>query len=128
MDCVTPPMVREVIQTILTDLDIEGSIVSSTSLYDNYLAGKTIASTIKLEIIRYTAAHFVSLRDASTRASSIEETIGDATIKLSNSDSWVGKASGLKSTRWGQTAILFDPSGIYSRLGLLPPKLYALTS
>jgi hypothetical protein len=118
---INPTLVKEVIQTRLTDDEIESDIASALVMYRNFLGGSSIPSDLQVEIERYLAAHFVSLKDASTRVDS--EKIGDAAVEYSK----LGKeGTGLKSTRWGQTAIDFDPTGILGRLGNIPPKWYAL--
>lgn len=120
---VNPKLVREVITTALDDAAIEGAINGSLVLYRNYLTNYNIANDLQLEIKRYLAAHFVSLLDPTTRVD--EEKIGDASVKYSK----VGQESttnDLLSTRWGQTASLFDPTGVLKSIGGIPPVWYAL--
>lgn len=120
---INPKLVRDVINTHLTDEDIEGEISSALVLYRNYLGSKGLANDLQIEIKRYIAAHFVSLKDPTTRID--EEKIGDASVKYSK----IGHDetyTGLMSTRWGQAAILFDPTGILKHLGGTAPTWYSL--
>lgn len=120
---INPKLVREIINTQLKDSEIEGTISSALVLYRNYLSNKNIASDLQLEIKRYLAAHFVSLMDPSTRVD--KEKIGDASIEYSK----IGQDetyTGLMSTRWGQTAVMFDPTGILKHISGTPPVWYAL--
>lgn len=121
---VNPNLVREIIKTKLTDDDIEGEISSALVLYNFNLGSSSIPNDLQLEIKRYIAAHFVSLRDQTTRIDS--EDLGDAKTTYSK----VGQDPsyfGLMSTRWGQAAIVFDPTGILRTLGHAPPAMYAIT-
>lgn len=123
MATVSPAMVREVISTTLTDVEIEGNIASALVLYRNNLESKGLAEDLQVEIKRYLAAHYVSLRDITTRVQ--EEKIGDASATYVDAGNGASK-EGLKSTSWGQTAISFDPTGVLSRLGSVPAVWYAL--
>lgn len=116
-------LVREVITTLLSDPEIEGAISSAIALYDKYLSGSGSTEVDELEIKRYIAAHFVSLRDPTTRTD--REELGDAKVefsKIGHSPSYTG----LMSTRWGQMAIGFDSSNILKGIMSTPPKMYSL--
>lgn len=120
---VNPKLVREVIITDLSDNEIEGPINAALVMYRNCLDDYSLPNDLQLEIKRYLAAHFVSLLDPTTRIE--EESIGKASVKYSK----VGEDKGtpdLLSTRWGQTASLFDPTGVLKSLGGIPPALYSL--
>ena len=123
MATITPALVREVITTALSDSDIEGLIVAAETMFSYYLGTKGIVEAIQTEITRYLAAHFVSLKDQTSRIDS--EKIGDAAITFSQIEN-SSKDIGLKSTRWGQMAIIFDPTGVLLRLGMIPPKWVSL--
>lgn len=120
----SPRMVRDVIDVDnLTDDDLEGHIATALALYDEHLVNSTISVRLQLEIKKYLAAHFASLRDPSTMVQS--ETIGDARIDyVELAKAPVDKS--LLSTRWGQVAISLDPTGILKHLGGTPPAVYAL--
>ena len=123
MPTVSPSMVREVIKTTQTDTEMDGNIATALVMYRANLAGKGLSEDVEVEIKRYLAAHFVSLRDESTRVE--KEKIGDAEASYVAAGNGATQ-QGLKSTSWGQTAISFDPTGILSRLGSVPPVWYSL--
>lgn len=121
---INPNIVREAIETALTDDDIEGAISDAMDLYDSYLGSKSITVRIQLKIKKFLAAHFVSLKDPSTRVN--KEKIGDAEVtytKMDHSDTFTG----IMTTTWGQQAALFDPTGILRAAGNTPPKWYSLS-
>jgi hypothetical protein len=120
---ITPALVREVIKTILPDSDIEGLITAADALYYSVLSAEEPADAVQLEIKRWTAAHFVALKDHTSRVE--ESEIGDTMTKFGT----IGgsqAAKGLYSTRWGQTAIMFDTSGKLRNLGKGHPKFVSL--
>lgn len=121
-------MVREVIETRLSDKDLEGSIQTAIALYNSVFVvglqtGHIIPSEAEIEIKRYLAAHFVSIKDNSTRV--VKEKIGDASVEYGEDIPDKGLLY-LNSTKWGQTAILFDPTGKLGKLGKIPPIWYSL--
>lgn len=127
MAVITPEEVREVIKTELSDGNIEGLLSTADALIGSYLAPKGVSQALQSEIIKYTAAHLVALKDRTTN--SLEERIGDASITYGDVSSASGgkfTATDLRATRWGQMAISLDPSGVLSRLGMAPPAMYAL--
>jgi len=128
MQQINPNMVREVIETKLDNIDLESSIQSAIALYNSVLLvditnSPPIAVDAEIEIKRYLAAHFVSIKDNATRV--IKEKIGDASVEYGK-DLPDSKLMYLNGTRWGQAAILFDPTGKLERLGKVPPKWYSL--
>lgn len=125
---VDPPLVRQLIDTELTDQQIEGLIATAIVQYDYYLGSYGLANDIQLEIKRYLAAHYVSLRDPSAGGGSggvAEEKIGDASIKFKDKGSTSSKV-GIFSSVWGQTAISLDPTGVLSSLGGQPFRVQAI--
>ena len=105
--------VREVVTTAADDDTILGSYVDTAHLLvDTYLIGGTCqhSDAILKKIELYLAAHFTALSE------------GEGTIKFTK----MGDASesydvdhlgdGLRSTRYGQTAIMLDTCGILSNL------------
>lgn len=123
---ITPSFVKETLSTKLSDSEIEGAIATALVLYRNHLSSRNLPNDLQLEITRYLAAHFVSLRDQTAAIS--EEKIGDAQIKYGGylaSDSNTDK-EGLRTTAWGQTAIALDPTGVLGKLGKTPIRFVAL--
>jgi hypothetical protein len=120
---ITPAMVREIINTDLTDEEIEVFIASAIVMFSQYLGSSVIPNGLQVEILKYLAAHFLSMREDSTRTTLVEEKIGDASRKLEATESFSG-SGGLNSTRWGQTAVMLDPTRILANLGkIAPPSL-----
>lgn len=133
---ITPPSVREVINTSLTDAELNGLIAAAETLVKSRLSGVFVDADVQVEIVRWVAAHFVSIRGSQTTVTSSsatikEEKLGDAKVKYGtserNSSISNNKLSSLKSTFWGQTAISFDPTGSLDNLGGKPPRVVALT-
>ena len=137
---ITPEFVREVINTSLEDKDIKGLIAAASTLVKSKLTEHDVDADVQVEMTRWLAAHFVAVKTSvtsSTSASSSqsfttsvsEEKIGDASIKFGKSSSVSTSSSmkNLRSTLWGQTAIMFDPTGELDNLGGKPPRIVALT-
>jgi hypothetical protein len=114
---VSASAVKEVIETSLTDGTIDSSMIDTANLYvDTHLvpdAGHSDEVLTKIEL--YLAAHFVALT---------EEKGGITRAKMGDADESYANvyASGFKSTRYGQTALNFDTSGILARLSITEPK------
>lgn len=130
---VTPVEIRGIIKTSLSDENIEDFISTAHLLVTRYLDQRSVPDDLKTEIKKYLAAHLIgaSLKDKSVSSGSvIEEKIGDASVKYRDSSETASKGgfslSDLRSTRWGQIAIMLDPSGVLGRLGLIPPKVFSL--
>lgn len=123
MATISPKMVKEIINTSLSDDEIEGAISSASVLYRTKLGASALPEDVSIEIQRYIAAHLVSYRDPSTRT--VTERIGDASVEYEQKGTKDYNNS-LGSTRWGQMAITFDPTGILYRLGRMPAVWYSL--
>jgi len=121
MTTVTPGEVREVIKTELTDENIEGLLSTATVM----VAPIVVTDKVKSEIKKYLAAHLAAIKDRTTTVA--EERIGDASVTY-GSILTQGRepTSDLKSTHWGQTAILLDTTGYLFKLGMPPATVYAL--
>jgi hypothetical protein len=101
--------VKKLITTSRTD--ISPFIEAANLIVTERLGSNTsISGTLKKEIERWLAAHFVAVAD---REDVTEEQIGDAKVKYG------GKATGegLKSTRFGQQALALDATGTLASLG-----------
>jgi hypothetical protein len=121
---ISPAMVRDVIDTRLTDAEIEGCIPTAIALYRNNLEGSSvpIAEDLETEIKRYLAAHYVSIKDRATKAA--REELGEAEIEHAKNAG--SSKTGLMSTEWGQTAVELDPTGQLGQLGRVPVDLSSL--
>ncbi len=137
---ITPYYVREVINTSLEDVEIKGLIAAAATLIKSKAVGHDIDPDVQVEMTRWTAAHFVAVKCSMTSATSsatsqtfttsvTKEKVGDASIEYGNSSTVSTSASmrNLRSTMWGQTAIMFDPTGELDNLGGKPPRIVALT-
>lgn len=109
--------------TELSDEKIQGCISTATVIMNNQMKGAGLTGSLKTEIAMYLAAHFVSIKDKSTRVK--KERIGDAEATYDLDRSWVDLMS-LKTTVWGATALQLDPSGILQQIGLKQPRLVSL--
>ena len=133
---ITPAYVREVINTSLTDDEINGLISAAVAMVNTALNGCSIANETMTEIQRWLAAHFIAIKGSlssvgSSTAGIVEEKIGDASVKYADSTktsyTTTTSMANLKSTMWGQTAISFDPTGRLASIGGKPPRIVALT-
>lgn len=133
---ITPADVREVINTSLTDDEINGLIPAAVALVNVALKDCAIDDGTMFEIQRWLTAHFIAIKASissadSTSAAVLEEKLGNASIKYvdSSKTSYTTTSSmpNIKSTMWGQTAISFDPTGRLASLGGKPPTIVALT-
>ena len=123
MATITPALVREVIKTELTDDEISGVITTSNVLYSTLLANKGFGDGLEIEIKRYLTAHFVAVKDPTPTVKAVG--LGDAREEYEQIGN-VTVQTGLKATRWGQTAITLDPSGTLIRVGGVKQTLRVL--
>jgi len=137
---ITPNSVREVINTALTDNEINGLIAAASTLVLSTTRDCFVDPDSEVEMTRWVAAHFVAIKSSmlSTKSSGssdtfatsvMKEKVGDASIEYGKSSHISTSSSmvNLRSTMWGQTAIMFDPSGKLGSLGGRPPAVVALT-
>lgn len=135
---VSPMHVREVINTDLTDQEIEALIAASSALVRTKLAASSMPGDSQIEILRWTAAHFVAIKGSIANSGSegttgiiTSEKLGEATVSYADSGSSAKSAyrsdyTNLKGTMWGQTAISFDPTGILGSLGGKPARMVSI--
>lgn len=130
---ITPIEVRGIIKTELSDENIEEFISTAHLIVVKFLDPRGVDDSLKTEIKKYLAAHFISSSSKdkiATTTNVIEEKIGDASVRYgdvsSSSKTTSVLLSDLRTTRWGQTAIMLDPSGVLGKLGLPPPRMAAL--
>jgi hypothetical protein len=121
---VTIEQVRNIIvNTELEDSQIEGCISTATVILLENFGSSGLSNILLTEIGMYLAAHFVALRDQTTKIKS--EKIGDARVEY-DIDKTTVDTGDLRYTTWGATALLLDTSGILKGLGLKQPRLIAL--
>lgn len=95
---VTATEVKEILSTTLTDDQVLPFIISANILVTNYCTG---TAAEKKETERWLAAHFLALREDDFQSKSI----GGASASRRN----IPLGEGLKSTRYGQHAMILAP-------------------
>lgn len=104
--------VREIIQCDdLTSLWV--FIQSASVLVDELLADKGLSDDRLTEIERWLAAHFVAMRNDSSRVTEVQ--VGESRERYGEYQRGV-LAEGLKMTRYGQQAMVLDTTGTLSSL------------
>jgi hypothetical protein len=109
---VTVDQVKEIIETSIPDAVITSSMIETATLYvDEHLLelGYTDAMLERIEL--YLAAHFVAITEE--QGAMKFDKLGDASSAWETSFFEVG----LKSTRFGQTALTLDSSGTLANVG-----------
>lgn len=101
---VTAAEVREIID-VSEDLSLNAFIIAGNALVTAKLSGSGLDEDLLKEIERWTAAHFVAIRDPRVR----ERSLGDAKEKYALSGGYSG---GLDATPYGQQAMVLDTTGI----------------
>jgi len=122
---ISPDHVREVINTDLSSSNIESAIATAITLMEDVFSGCALSDNLQMEIMRYLAAHYVSIKDNSSRGSSIEsEKIGATEVKYSSDTKTSRK--GITTSQWWDTAVSLDGTGRLLSRGSVPPKLVSL--
>lgn len=117
----TADKIKEILDTSLTDTQINGFIAGATALVDEVLGDVTsISDTLKAEIERWLTAHMI----ASTREQQLQSAKAGSTGATYQGQT--GK--GLESTFYGQTAMRLDASGKLAALGKASVSITAITS
>jgi len=117
---VSASQVKEIIDTTLNDGIILGNMIDTAHLYTNtHLSSAGHTDDILEKIELYLAAHFVAITEEGGALES--QKMGDAT------DEWETShlGSGLASTRYGQTAVMLDTTGILANVGAVKGTLKA---
>ncbi len=121
---ITPSVVREAVNTRLTDAEIEGAISTAEAIYETYLGGKSLITNMEIEIKKYLSAHYVALKDPSV--SVLEEKLGQLSARFEPAAQSSKKGLGLRSTKFGREAINLDPTGTIRNLGGTPIWIKAI--
>ncbi len=115
---ISPDDVKKILDTALTDAEINAYINSAEVLVNSLLTDT--ADALKQEIILWLTAHMI----ASTREQQISEAgAGPARVKYQGQT-----GLGLDSTQYGQQAKILDTSGALSSLGRPRAELFAVES
>lgn len=104
----TVEKVREIIETELTDINLEGYITGASTLLDKVLAGKSIPEALLAEIERWLTGHFIT---ASKERQAKKEGAGGAFIEYAGIF-----GEGLKCTSYGQMVLTLDYTGTMATL------------
>lgn len=106
-------------ETQMSDEDITSFITLATTLVSETVTETTLSANRLDLITRYLAAHLIAVSDDELRAAS--KKIGNTQY---NFNELLGM--GLKSTRYGQMALLLDTSGSLSSISPVQASLKAL--
>ena len=107
---VTGEEVKEIINTSLTEEQVEPFIDVAHALLEQYLGSETSLSEVLLkEIERWLAAHFVAIRTPGIRSK------GADGANVVYEIGYLGR--GLEATRYGQQVKALDPTGLLSSIG-----------
>lgn len=108
MPRVTVEEVRKIIDTDITDNEIQAFIATANSLVDSVLPNQGISEELLIEIEKWLSAHFVSIKDPRLR----QLRIGEVT------ETYYGRGGeGLNHTPYGQQVLLLDYTGSFANLG-----------
>lgn len=110
----TASEVRLTITTGLSDDAVAQFIADAVLIADDCSSIAGFSEAKQKAIIRYLAAHLISINDASARK--VSESIGDA----SESFSTPVLSDNLRGTTYGQQAIALDTSGCLGKTGKTP--------
>lgn len=110
----TASEVRLTVTTSLTDAAIDQFVGDAVLMAEVCSVIPTFSEAKQKAIIRFLAAHLISMNDASVRKTS--ESIGDASESFSTPV--LGDA--LRGTTFGQQAIALDSSGCLANIGKTP--------
>lgn len=104
---VDPVDVREIMETSLTDIQLEAFTMAATLLINEKLSSSGLSDDLLFEIERWLTAHFATSREKLTTS----ESMGGA------SDSYAVQIGlGLNGSFYGQQVKLLDSSGILAGL------------
>ena len=110
----TTAEVRLTITTSLSDAAVDQFVADAVLMAEPCTTIETFSAAKQKAIIRFLAAHLISMNDASARKT--QESIGDA----SESFSTPVLGANLSGTTYGQQAIALDSSGCLSKIGKVP--------
>lgn len=110
----TTAEVRLTITTGLSDDAVAQFVADAVLMAEDCSVIPTFSEAKQKAIIRFLAAHLISMNDASARKTS--EKIGDA----SESYSTPVLGDNLRGTTFGQQAIALDSSGCLAKIGKMP--------
>lgn len=104
---VTEAEVLEIIDTKLVAGEIDPFINTANLMVTNYISGEGLGDETLKEIEKYLSAHYLSCRDQRVKSEKLD------TVSYNYTGSF---GEGLKSTQYGQTAIMLDTSGTLGKM------------
>lgn len=108
---VTGSELKEILTTDKSDELLESQFITTANLFvDEFLSSVGLSDAILGRIELYIAAHFLALSEEG--GGLIVDHFGDSTQRYAD----VFKDGGLKSTRFGQAAIMMDTSNTLEKL------------
>lgn len=108
--------VSEIIQTSLTEAQVNAFINSASRLVTTVLADAGLASDVLEDIEMWLAAHLLSTRDQRAQ----NESLGSYSVTYQGST-----GLGLDATFYGQQVKLLDTSGLLANVGKQAASFYA---
>jgi hypothetical protein len=116
----SPDMIKEILETSLSDTAIEAYIGAANLIITQSLSSSGLSDLLLTELERWLTCHLI----ASTRERQVKsEETGQAKVSY---DSKIGL--GLDLTTYGQQCKLLDPTGLLSKLGKQAASIYAVPS
>ncbi len=101
---ITGDQVKEIIETEYTGDQLEPFIIAANHIVNSYLSGQGLGESLLAEIERWLAAHLIASsidpREQETRIGTVQVNVEGVT------------GMGLKFSRYGQQAMILDPTGI----------------
>jgi len=117
---VTGEEVKQIINTALTEDEVDPFINVAHLMIEEHLAGVTsLSDDLLMEIERWLAAHFVEIRTPSVRSKGVD---GANTVYQIG---YLGQ--GLNATRYGQMVLLLDSTGTLAAIGKRKAEFKAIS-
>lgn len=117
----SPTAVQEIIDTDLTDTQINAFITAANLLVTNQLASKGLGNAMLAEIERWLAAHLLATRDQRVQSESVDGAGGYSVTFQGRTD------MGLDATIYGQQVKILDTSGTLASMGLRQVRLNVIS-
>lgn len=114
--------VRAILETDISDADLQVYIGAADQLFADNLAGQGISTATEIELKRYLACHFATATRDIEAGSMIEFSADSVRVRVGGALRGGIFGPGLLLTRYGQTALILDPTGILSSIAEGKPQ------
>jgi len=115
--------VQEIVDTNLTEIEIESFITSSNLIVNSNLSGSGLSDAVLTEIEKWLTAHLIK----STRERQPQEIeIGDAREKYGSFGKYGSIGDGLATTSYGQMVTVLDTTGKLKGIGKTKTSINAI--